>query len=229
VLHKQTQASPFSPELLLLPLFLSLEVLFLLLLSELELLLLELLLELDELLLEDELVELCCSSYFLRSSLRFCSHSEFSEAPLFLNLQIFRVTLLSPQPNPTANSGEQPLPFAGGFKTWLGLPGFNGPSTLWHSLVFVKPAFLPHLILALKSSPSARPSNPTMKLSPSQLLSSALTPLLNENSLLDSPCEEDDDEEDEEEAFWDPLCSPEAQNARTVTFEYWKDADAEAD
>jgi len=94
VLHKQTQASPFSPELLLLPLFLSLEVLFLLKLSELELLLelLELLLD-DELLLEDELVELCCSSYFLRSSLRFSSHSLFSEAPLFLNLQIFRVTL----------------------------------------------------------------------------------------------------------------------------------------
>jgi hypothetical protein len=232
VLHKQTQASPFSPELLLLPLFLSLEVLFLLMLSELELLLelLELLLELDdELLLEDELVELCCSSYFLRSSLRFCSHSEFSEAPLFLNLQIFRVTLFSPQPNPTANSGEQPLPFAGGFKTWLGLPGFNGPSTLWHSLVFVKPAFLPHLILALKSSPSARPSNPVMKLSPSQLLSSALTPLLNENSLLDSLCEEDDDEDEEELAFWDPLCSPEAQNARTVTFEYWKDWELEAD
>lgn len=96
MLHKQTQASPFSPELLLLPLFLSLEVLFLLMLSELELLLelLELLLD-DELLLEleDELVELCCSSYFLRSSLRFSSHSLFSEAPLFLNLQIFRVTL----------------------------------------------------------------------------------------------------------------------------------------
>jgi hypothetical protein len=230
VLHKQTQASPFSPELLLLPLFLSLEVLFLLMLSELELLLelLELLLELDdELLLEDELVELCCSSYFLRSSLRFDSHSEFSVAPLFLNLQIFRVTLFSPQPNPTANSGEQPLPFAGGFKTWLGLPGFNGPSTLWHSLVFVKPAFLEHLILALKSSPSARPSNPLMKLSPSQLFSSALHPLLNENSLLDSPCEEDDDEN--ELAFWDPLCSPEAQNARTVTFEYWKDWELEAD
>lgn len=227
MLHKQTQASPFSPESLLLPLFLSLEVLFLLMLSELELLLelelLELLVELDdELLLEDELVELCCSSYFLRSSLRFCSHSEFSVAPLFLNLQIFRVTLPSPQPNPTANSGEQPLPFAGGFKTWLGLPGFNGPSTLWHSLVFVKPAFLAHLILALKSSPSARPSNPLMKLSPSQLLSSALHPLLNENSLLDSLCEEDDDEDEDEEelAFWDPLCSPEAQNARTVTFEY---------
>jgi len=133
VLHKQTQASPFSPELLLLPLFLSLEVLFLLMLSELELLLelLELLLELDdELLLEDELVELCCSSYFLRSSLRFCSHSEFSLAPLFLNLQIFKVILSPLIPNPTANSGEQPLPLAGGFKTWPGLPAFNVPETV---------------------------------------------------------------------------------------------------
>lgn len=126
MLHKQTQASPFSPELLLLPLFLSLEVLFLLMLSELELLL-----ELDdELLLEDELVELCCSSYFLRSSLRFCSHSEFSEAPLFLNLQIFRVSLSPLIPNPTASSGEQPLPFAGGFKTWPGLPALNVPETV---------------------------------------------------------------------------------------------------
>lgn len=68
-----------------------------------------------------------------------------------------------------------------------------------------------------------------MKLSPSQLLSSILTPLLNENSLLDSLCEEDDDEDEEELAFWDPLCSPETQNARMVTFEYWIDWELEAD
>jgi len=78
----------------------------------------ELLVELeDELFLELEEVELCFFSYSSRSSLRFFSHSEFSDAPLFLNLQTFKVILLSSTPIATANSGEQPFPLAGGFKT----------------------------------------------------------------------------------------------------------------
>jgi hypothetical protein len=123
VLHKQTQGSLSSfssDELVPLWLFLSLEVLFLLidslLFDELDELLVELEDEL-ELLVELEEVELCFFSYSSRSCLRFCSHSEFSDAPLFLNLQTFKVTLLSSTPIATANSGEQPFPLAGGFKT----------------------------------------------------------------------------------------------------------------
>jgi len=74
-------------------------------------------LELEELFDELLEVELCCFSYCSRSCLRFFSHSEFSLAPDFLNLQIFNVIVLSLMPRPTANSGEHPLPLAGGFKT----------------------------------------------------------------------------------------------------------------
>jgi len=212
-------------------LFLSLEVLFMLRVSSVVELLFDELLELDELLVDDELLDSCVFLYSSKSFLRFSSHSEFSDAPLFLNLQTFRVNWPSSKPKPTANCGEQPLPFAGGFKIWQGLPLLNFCFTSWHSLVLVKPAFLPHLHLPLKSSPSDFPSNPTRKLSPSQLFSSALNPFLNEHSLLLSPCEAEDDEEDEEDeevAFWDPLCSLDEQKARKVNFLASKDEELEA-
>jgi len=131
---------------------------------ELELLLeleLELLVEL-ELELFDELVELCFFSYSSRSSLRFLAHSGFSLWLSFLKRQILSCNLFPSIPRPTANSAEHPLAFVGAFKTWLGLPALNELSTTWHSDCLFKPAFLPHFSLALKSSPSARPSMPVM-------------------------------------------------------------------
>jgi hypothetical protein len=238
VLHKQTQASPssFSPDSVLLLLFLSEEVLFLLR-SSVVLFWLVLLLEvLDELVVLEELdelvlLELCFFSYSERSSLRFFSHSEFSFWPLFLNLHTLSVSLFPSIPRPTANSGAHPLAFVGGFRAWLGLSDLNVTSTSWHSDCLVRPAFLPHLQAALKSSPSAFPSIPVMKLSPWQLVaaSSALQPFLNEISCLFSLCdEEEEDEEEDELAFCDPDCSLDVQNRRTVILEYWNELELEA-
>jgi hypothetical protein len=130
VLHKQTQASP--P-----PLFLSAEVLFLLRLCSsvlLELLLLdEFWLVVEVLLVELDEVELCFFSYSARSSLRFCSHCEFSGAFPFLNWHTFKVSLFPWIPRPTASSALHPLALVGAFNTWLGLSGFKTPLTSWHS------------------------------------------------------------------------------------------------
>ena len=238
VLHKQTQASPssFSPDSVLLLLFLSEEVLFLLRVSSEVLFWLVLLLDevLDELVVLEELdelvlLELCFFSYSLRSSLRFFSHSEFSFWPLFLNLHTLIVSLFPSIPRPTANSGAHPLAFVGGFKAWLGLSALKVTSTSWHSDCLVRPAFLPHLQAALKSSPSAFPSIPVMKLSPWQLVaaSSALQPFLNEISCLFSLCDEEEEEEEEELAFCDPDCSLDVQNRRTVILEYWNELELE--
>lgn len=238
VLHKQTQASPSSlSDSVLLLLFLSDEVLFLLR-SSVVLFWLVLLLEvLDELVVLEELdelvlLELCFFSYSERSSLRFFSHSEFSFWPPFLNLHTLIVSLFPSTPRPTANSGAHPLAFVGAFKAWLGLSDLKVTSTSWHSDCLVRPAFLPHLQAALKSSPSAFPSIPVMKLSPWQLVaaSSALQPFLNEISCLFSLCDEEEEEEEEEEelAFCDPDCSLDVQNRRTVIFEYWNELELEA-
>jgi len=232
VLHKQTQASPssFSPDSVPLWLFLSDEVLFLLC-SSVVLFWLVLLLEvLDELVVLEELdelvlLELCFFSYSERSSLRFFSHSEFSFWPLFLNLHTLIVSLFPSTPRPTASSGAHPFAFVGGFKAWLGLSDLKVTSTSWHSDCLVRPAFLPHLQAALKSSPSAFPSIPVMKLSPWQLVaaSSALQPFLNEISCLFSLCDEEEEDEEEELAFCDPDCSLDVQNRRMVIFEYWNE------
>jgi len=126
VLHKQTHGSPpFSSSssplplplpwcCVELPLRLSLDDEFLLRLSS------DVLLD-DELLLEEELDELdedelCFSSYTLRSSLRFFSHSGFSLEPSFLNRQILICIFDPSTPMATANSAEHPLIFVGAFK-----------------------------------------------------------------------------------------------------------------
>jgi hypothetical protein len=61
-----------------------------------------------------------------------------------------------------------------------------------------------------------------MKLSPSHEFLSTETPSLNENSDFDSLWDLDELEE-EAVKFCDPLFSLEAQNKRTVSFEYWKE------
>lgn len=66
-----------------------------------------------------------------------------------------------------------------------------------------------------------------MKLSPSHEFSSALQPFLKENSFEEELSALD--ELDEELAFWEPLCSLEAQNRRTVLLENEKDDELEDD